>query len=174
MIEKELNFGSLLGRWSLEVNEAAPWIFNESCGALLVATILLYLHKLFLPILLDTYIQMNQYPHPYTFRCFDKGLKHMVFLLEPGIFLRIRPWGIHLQNETIHYTLNVCSRGILFSRESQCFPRRSRGKHWDSRENKIHYFPREHTLSALLYRNNNIFNTTILFHEKALQFISLN
>ena len=39
---------------------------------------------------------------------------------------------------------------------------------------KFTIFPREHTLSALLYRNNNIFNTTILFHEKALQFISLN
>ena len=37
------------------------------------------------------------------------------------------------------YTLySVCSqRKVLFSRESQCFPRRSREKHWDSRENKL-------------------------------------
>ena len=38
-----------------------------------------------------------------------------------------------------HYTLNVWSRGkqlVLFSRKSRCFPRRSRGKHQDLRENK--------------------------------------
>ena len=37
------------------------------------------------------------------------------------------------------YTLNVRFRGkqlVLFSRESWCFPRRSGGKHQDSRENK--------------------------------------
>ena len=30
---------------------------------------------------------------------------------------------------------------VLFSRESRCFPRRSRGKHQDSRENKTNWFP---------------------------------
>ena len=42
------------------------------------------------------------------------------------------------------YTLNVRSRGkqlVLFSQESWCFPRRSRGKHQDSRENKTNWFP---------------------------------
>ena len=42
------------------------------------------------------------------------------------------------------YTLNVWSRGkqlVLFSRESSCFPRRSR----------VTSFPRDQTLSALLY-----------------------
>ena len=42
------------------------------------------------------------------------------------------------------YTLNIRSRGkqlVLFSRESWCFPRRSRGKHQDSRENKTNWFP---------------------------------
>ena len=45
----------------------------------------------------------------------------------------------YLQCTRIHYTLNVLSRGkqlVLFSRESRCFPRRSRGKHRESRENK--------------------------------------
>ena len=43
-----------------------------------------------------------------------------------------------------YYTLNVRSRGkqlVLFSRESWCFPRRSRGKHQDSRENKTNWVP---------------------------------
>ena len=43
-----------------------------------------------------------------------------------------------------YYTLNVRSRGkqlVLFSWESWCFPRRSRGKHQDSRENKTNWFP---------------------------------
>ena len=37
------------------------------------------------------------------------------------------------------------SRGkqlVLFSRESWCFPRRNRGKHQDSRENKTNWFPK--------------------------------
>ena len=44
----------------------------------------------------------------------------------------------------LYYTLNVRSRGkqlVLFSQESWCFPRRSRGKHQDSRENKTNWFP---------------------------------
>ena len=43
-----------------------------------------------------------------------------------------------------YYTLNVRCRGkqlVLFSRESWCFPRRSRGKHHDSKENKTNCFP---------------------------------
>ena len=42
------------------------------------------------------------------------------------------------------YTLNVWSHGkqlLLFFRESWCFPRRSRGKHQNSRENKTNQFP---------------------------------
>ena len=42
------------------------------------------------------------------------------------------------------YTVNVWSRGkqlVLFSPESWCFPRQSRGKHQDSREKKTNYFP---------------------------------
>ena len=42
-----------------------------------------------------------------------------------------------------NYTLNVRSRGkqlVLFSWESWCFPRRSQGKHQDSRENKTIWF----------------------------------
>ena len=31
---------------------------------------------------------------------------------------------------------------VLFSRESWCFPRRSRGKHQDSRENITNWFPK--------------------------------
>ena len=59
----------------------------------------------------------------------------------------------------------------LFSRESQCFPRRSTGEHWDSRENKTNYFPREETLSVLLYSDKQIstFNnihTIIVFRDK--------
>ena len=41
-------------------------------------------------------------------------------------------------------TLNVRSlrkQLVLFSQESWCFPRRSRGKHQDSRENKTNWFP---------------------------------
>jgi hypothetical protein len=59
----------------------------------------------------------------------------------------------------------------LFSQESKCFPRRSRGKPCDSKENKTNYFPREQTLSVLLYSDkqkstfNNI-HTTIVFHNK--------
>ena len=43
-----------------------------------------------------------------------------------------------------YYTLNVWSRGkqlVLFSRESRCFPRRSRWKHQDSRKTKLTSFP---------------------------------
>ena len=43
-----------------------------------------------------------------------------------------------------YYTLNVRSRGkqlVLCSWESWCFPRGSRGKHQDSRENKTNWFP---------------------------------
>ena len=43
-----------------------------------------------------------------------------------------------------YYTLNVWSRGkqlVLFSRESWCFPRWSRGKHQDLREKKTNWFP---------------------------------
>ena len=38
-----------------------------------------------------------------------------------------------------------------FSRESLCFPGRSRGKHQDSRKTKLTGFPRDLTLSVLLY-----------------------
>ena len=43
-----------------------------------------------------------------------------------------------------NYTLNVRSQGkqlVLFSRECWCFPRWSREKHQDSRENKTNSFP---------------------------------
>ena len=56
--------------------------------------------------------------------------------------------------ECRHYTLNVRSRGkqsVLFSRESLCFTGRSRGKHQDSRKTKLTGFPRDLTLSVLLY-----------------------
>ena len=49
-----------------------------------------------------------------------------------------------LQKNRKQYTLNVRSRGKqlgLFSRKSWCFPRRSRGNHQDSRENKTNWFP---------------------------------
>ena len=52
------------------------------------------------------------------------------------------------------YTLNVRSRGkqlVLFSRESWCFPRQSRGKHQDSRESKINWFPEGPDIKCLLH-----------------------
>ena len=54
----------------------------------------------------------------------------------------------------VYYTLNDLSQGkqfVLVSRECRCFPRRSRGKHKDSTENKTNCFPRDQTLSVLLY-----------------------
>ena len=42
------------------------------------------------------------------------------------------------------------------SRESQCFPRRSRGKHQGSRENKTNSFPRDHTLSVYCFSRNSL------------------
>ena len=51
------------------------------------------------------------------------------------------------------YTLSVWSRGkqlVLFSLESWCFPRLRLRK---QRENKANKFPRDHTLSVLLYIN---------------------
>ena len=51
---------------------------------------------------------------------------------------------IFIKGGCVHYTLNVRSRGeqlVLFSQESWCFPRRSRGKHQDSLENKTNWFP---------------------------------
>jgi hypothetical protein len=43
---------------------------------------------------------------------------------------------------------------------SFCFPENlnSLGKHWDSRENKTNYFPREKTLSVLLYSDETNIN----------------
>ena len=44
-------------------------------------------------------------------------------------------------------------------------------KHWDSRENKTNYFPREQTLIVLLYSDEqtstlNDMHTTIIFRDK--------
>ena len=39
----------------------------------------------------------------------------------------------------------------IVSRESECFPRRNRGKHGDSKETKLTDSPRDHSLSDLLY-----------------------
>ena len=53
-----------------------------------------------------------------------------------------------------HDTLNVWSQGkqlVLFSRESRCFPRRSRGKHLGKTKLLVTSFQRDHTLSVLLY-----------------------
>ena len=53
-------------------------------------------------------------------------------------------WSVNSLQSLWSYTLNVRSRGkqlVLFSQESWCFPRRSRGKHQDSRENKTNWFP---------------------------------
>ena len=39
----------------------------------------------------------------------------------------------------------------IVSRESECFHRRNRGKHGDSKETKLTDSPRDHSLSDLLY-----------------------
>ena len=61
-----------------------------------------------------------------------------------------------------YYTLNVWSWGkqlVLFSQETQCLLRQSRGKHPDWREHKTNCLPRQQTLSALLYiQRGNILN----------------
>ena len=56
----------------------------------------IYLHMLVLETLLYTCIQMNQYPHQYTFRRFYKGLKYKVFLLQQknNILRKIYQWRI--------------------------------------------------------------------------------
>ena len=56
---------------------------------------------------------------------------------------------------SVYYTLNVRFLGkpvsFIFSLESWCFPRRSQGKHQDSRENKTNCFSRDLTLSVYYY-----------------------
>ena len=62
-----------------------------------------------------------------------------------------------------YYTLIVRSRRkqlVLFSRESWCFPRRSRGKHQGSRENKTNWLPEEPDIKCFVifldfHFNNN-------------------
>ena len=40
---------------------------------------------------------------------------------------------------------------ILFSQESWCFPRRTRGKHQDSRKNKTNWFPEGPDIKCFVY-----------------------
>ena len=76
-------------------------------------------------------------------------LPHFDVICELLLNRRTTTWNLFVK-----YTLNVWSRGkqlVLFSRESWCFPRRSRGKHQDSRDKKLTSFLRDHTLSVLLH-----------------------
>ena len=48
---------------------------------------------------------------------------------------------------------------VLFSRESWCFPRRSRGKHQDSRENKTNWFPKGPDIKCFVIFRDFHFNS---------------
>mgnify|MGYP006964536475 CR=1 FL=1 len=67
---------------------------------------------------------------------------------------------------------NVWSRGeqlVLFSRESWCFPRRSRGKHRYSRENEINLFPEGPYFKCLICGIQQILQSD-WFRERAESF----
>ena len=88
-----------------------------------------------------------------SFRCFcNKGFAGDGSKACYGMYCKFMLWRCNMNFEL--YTLNVRSRGkqlVLFSRGSCCFPRRSRGKHQTRGKAKLTSFPRDHTLSVLLY-----------------------
>ena len=78
----------------------------------------------------------------------------------PYPFVSISKCVFHVQNN-VHLMFFLLGNREVFFPQASMFSETSRGKHWDLRGNKTHYFPRKSTSSVFMCGNMNKTKKTI-------------